>query len=84
MNLRTRVWYAADMANRLPSKSLEGRRVRILISPNAKEGATGTVASVDETGGDVSVKLEGGDSTIVNWGRGDRWMVIPASVAATV
>lgn len=69
---------------RLPAKSLEGKRIRILICPNAKEGATGTVSSVNTTSGDVNVALESGSSVIVNWGRGDRWMCVPAIATATV
>jgi len=69
---------------RLPQKSLEGRRVRILVSPNAKEGSTGEVSSVNTQSGDVTVKLDAGTDVIVNWGNGDRWMVVPASVPAFV
>jgi hypothetical protein len=69
------------MTNRLPSKTLEGRRIRILHSASTKDGVTGEVATVNEQTGNVAVTLEGDGTTVnVNWGEGDRWMVIPASV----
>jgi hypothetical protein len=77
------------MADRLPSKSLIGKRIQILICPNAKEGATAEVFDVDTFNGNVTVKMEHGGKTplppvtiVVNWGRGDRWRVIPASVVS--
>ncbi len=56
----------------------------MLITPHAKAGDTGTISAVNIDSGDIAVELESGANIIVNWGRGDRWMVIPASVAATV
>jgi len=66
------------MTSRLPSKALEGRRVRILHSATTKEdGVTGEIKTVDTGTGNVIVALENGTDVTVNWGGGDRWMVIP-------
>jgi hypothetical protein len=77
-------WYIWGMQTRLPSKALEGRRVRILHGANVKDGVTGEVKTVDEASGNVTVALDSGTNAVVNWGEGDRWMIIPASVASYV
>lgn len=83
MNVRAGPWYNMDMANRLPQKTLEGRRVRVLHSMSTVDGATGDVKSVNTHTGDVIVTLEqDGRDVTVNWGSGDRWMVIPSTVPA--
>lgn len=69
------------MTNRLPSKSLIGRRVRVLHCPNCEDGSTGEVTAVNEQSGDVAIELEAcGKNIVANWGSGDRWMVIPGTV----
>lgn len=73
-------WYIWGMTNRLPAKSLEGRRIRILHSPTTVDGATGVVRNVNTQSGDVAIALEAGGEVTVNWGNGDRWMVIPDTV----
>lgn len=75
------------MTTRLPQKSLEGRRVRLLICKDAhtklKAGATGTVALVDGIG-TVHVDWDDGSKLGLVWAEGDRWMVIPANSHAQV
>jgi urease beta subunit len=75
------------MANRLPQKSLEGRRIRLLICKDThtklEPGAQGTVSLVDSLG-TVHVDWDNGSKLGLVWSDGDRWMVIPSSaVGAT-
>lgn len=64
---------------RLPSKSLEGRRVRLLNCNDAytklKPGLMGTVTVVDDVG-TVHVKWDNGSTLGLCWDDGDRWEVV--------
>jgi len=66
------------MTTRLPSKALEGRRIRLAATTLAelKAGATGTVTNVDEAG-QVHVDWDNGRNDVLSWASGDRWTVIP-------
>ncbi len=64
------------MANRLPSKSLEGKRIMFQLCPHCKRGDIGTITKVDTTSGDVTVELANGTSITVNWEKGDRWAIV--------
>lgn len=75
------------MTTRLPQKSLEGRRVRLLICKDThtklEAGALGTVALVDSLG-TVHVDWDNGSKLGLVWADGDRWMVVPANAQAAV
>lgn len=61
------------MANRLPSKVLEGKRIRILTAPHQQQ--PGEITKVDTLNGNVTVLLESGASVTLNWDNGDRWVI---------
>jgi hypothetical protein len=67
------------MATRLPSKSLEGRRIKLLNCTDAhtklERGALGTVALVDSVG-TVHVNWDNGSQLGLVWEAGDRWTVL--------
>ena len=64
---------------KLPSKSLEGRRIRLLSTTNVdtglKPGAEGTVDIVGDDG-TIHVRFENGNTLNLNWDAGDRWNVL--------
>jgi hypothetical protein len=74
------------MANRLPQKSLEGRRIRLLICKDThtklEAGALGTVSLVDSVG-TVHVDWDNGSKLGLCWTDGDRWMIVPSQNSAT-
>lgn len=76
------------MTPRLPQKSLEGRRIRLLIindqspgsAPQLKAGHLGMVDQVKD--GLVYVHFDNGRMVALNWAAGDRWMVTPHDAAS--
>lgn len=64
---------------RLPSKSLEGRRIKLLACTDActklKPGDTGTVSLVDDAG-TVHVDWDSGSNLGLCWDAGDRWTIL--------
>ena len=68
--------------DRKPSKSLVGRRVRLIrcndIYTKLQPGTEGTVESVDDIG-TVHIKWDSGVTLGLVWDDGDRWAVISGS-----
>lgn len=68
------------MTNRVPQKSLEGRRVRMLICKDAHTklvpGDEGVVTLVDSLG-TVHVDWDNGIKLGLMWAEGDRWTIVP-------
>lgn len=64
---------------RLPSKSLEGRRIKLLKCNDAHTkipvGTLGTVSLVDDVG-TVHTNWDNGSTLGLCWDDGDRWQVI--------
>lgn len=75
------------MSKRLPSKSLEGRRIRLVKCNDAytkiKPGTLGTVEMVDDVG-TVHTKWDDGTVLGLCWDDGDRWDVLPEKTANDV
>lgn len=71
--------------SRIPSKSLEGRRVRLIKCNDAytklTPGLEGKVSIVDDVG-TVHVNWDNGAVLGLCWDDGDRWSVIPDKAAS--
>ena len=72
------------MSKDTPSQSLVGRRVRLVRCNDRlsriREGAEGTVSSVDDLG-TLHVDWDDGTRLGLVWADGDRWMVVPKNKA---
>ncbi len=73
------------MANRLPQKSLEGKRVRLINCTDShtrlEPGLMGTVSLVDSVG-TVHVDWDNGSKLGLCWDAGDRWSVVSTPARA--
>ena len=76
------MWYDPIMPT--PSKSLEGRVVRLVTCGrhplSVEPGSTGVVTWVEGTL--VRVRWDSGFITDLVWDEGDRWTVLPKSACA--
>ncbi len=79
MKVLATLWYIWVMANRLPQKSLENRRIELRRCTDAhtslKPGDRGTVVLVDDAG-TVHVKWDNGNTLGLCWEAGDRWNIL--------
>ena len=67
------------MASRIPTKVLEGRRIKLIRCNDAytkiPAGTLGTVTLVDEVG-TVHVTWDNGSQLGLCWDAGDRWAIL--------